>query len=94
MELFLSAGDFNSQAFLLDPIPMWYMGRISVSICVCVCVRLCVSVFPVFFLSDIRSPLLVYRSSSKLLKDIEYIHTSILRKIHTDSFHNKNSSEK
>ena len=57
--------------------------RFSLSVCVWLCFQ--------WFLSDKRSPLLVNRSSSNW--ELENTHISILRKIHNDSFQNKNASE-
>ena len=61
------------------------MGRVSDSVCV--------SVFPVipvrYQISVISGPI-----ELKYIGEVENTHSLILQKIHNDSFHDKNASEK
>ena len=58
------------------------MGRVSDSVCVCESVCL-------WFLSVVSGPIKL-----KFVGEIDDTHISILLKIHNDSFHDKNASEK
>ena len=78
----------SASTFLLHP--RYYKGRVSVS----VCLFNCVCVFPVFLFNIYLISVVSASIKLKLGRKIKYTHSLILLKIHNDSFHDKNASEK